>query len=116
MASLPKLKPGLNLYRSSDEAAYVAAIVFLGVLIPVSALLLTLPASDRPFSWSGWCANLAKLGDLRSCIALLLEHWPRAAGGFGISATAAYFGWLTARDEAPLTEPFLTPDTSQPRL
>lgn len=116
MASLPKLKPGLKLYRSSDEAAYVATIVFLVVLIPMAALLLTLPASEQPFSWSGWYANLAKLRDLRSCIALLMEHCPRAVGAFGISVTAAYFGWLTAREESPLTEPFLTPDTSQPRI
>ncbi len=116
MVALPKLRPGLDLYRSSDEAVFAAMIVFLVTLIPVCALLLTLPASSQPFSWSGWYATLVNPRDLRSWMALLVENWPRAIGAFAISMTAAYFGWLTARDEAPLTEPFVTPDKSQPRI
>lgn len=48
MVALPKLNPGLDLYRSSDEAVYAAMIVFLVTLIPMCALLLTLPASGNP--------------------------------------------------------------------
>jgi hypothetical protein len=116
MPSLPKLKPGLKLYRSTDEAVYVATVVFLLSLAPLCGLLLALPAASEPFSWQGWYANLQTLRDPRSAIAMLAAGWPRAVVAIGISVVAAHFGRLSARDEAPLTEPFLTPDETEPRI
>ena len=116
MASLPKLRPGQELYRSSDEATYVAVIVLLVSLAPLTTLLLTLPPSGEPFSWFNWYTDLTSLHDPHNWAALLAARWDRMVVAFGIGMVAAYFGRLTARDEAPLTEPFATPDTSQPRI
>ncbi len=116
MPALPKLKPGLKLYRSTDEAVYVATVVFLLSLVPLFGLLLALPASSAPFSWQDWYANLQALRDPRYAIAMLAAGWPRAVVAIGISVAAAYFGRLSAQDEAPLTEPFLTSDETEARV
>ncbi|MBR2120141.1 MAG: type IV secretion system DNA-binding domain-containing protein [Afipia sp.] len=116
MAALPKLRPGLDLYRSSDEAVYVGFIVFLLSFAPLVALLVALPAADAPYAWGDWGANLAGLRHAGHWGALLAADWPRVALAFAISVIAAHFGRLSARDEAPLTEPFQTPDKGQPRI
>jgi hypothetical protein len=116
MAALPNLKPGLNLYRSSDEAIYVGVILFSVSFVPLLALLLALPAADEPFSWLGWYSNLRSLSDPHHWAAFLTVRWSHAATAFAISVTAAYLGYLDARDQAPLTEPFTTPDKRQARI
>ncbi|WP_024341989.1 type IV secretion system DNA-binding domain-containing protein [Bradyrhizobium japonicum] len=116
MAALPKLRPGLDLYRSSDEAVYVGFIVFLVSFGLLLAPLLALPAADAPFAWRDWGANLASLRHADRWATLLATGWPRVILAVGISMVAAHFARLTARDEAPLTEPFLTPDPRQPRI
>jgi hypothetical protein len=116
MAAFPNLKPGLDLYRSSDEAIFVGVTLFLASLIPLLPLFLALPASDEPFSWLEWYTNLMSLRDSHHWGAFLTIRWPHAAMAFAISVTAAYLGYLDTRDEAPLTEPFATPDKSQARI
>ena len=116
MAALPKLKPGQDLYRSSDEAVYIAAIVFLASLVPLLVLLLALPTSSETFSWSGWYANFVSFRDGPHWSAAMVARWPYALVAVAISVVAAYFGWLDARDDAPLVEPFLTPDKNEPRI
>ncbi len=54
MATLPKLRPGLDLYRSSDEAVYVGFIVFLlsfGLLL--APLLASIWSRSRPLARGG---------------------------------------------------------------
>src|SRR5438128_2282827 len=114
MAALPKLKNGLELIRSSDEGVYVACIVFLLSFGPLLALLFALPATDAPFAWSDWVSSLARLRHADRWLPLLAAGWQRAFLAFGISVVAAHFARLVARDEASLTEPFLTPDPRQP--
>ncbi|UPT87269.1 hypothetical protein HAP41_0000045285 [Bradyrhizobium barranii subsp. apii] len=116
MAALPNLKPGLDLYCASDEAIFVGVILFSVSLIPLLALFLALPVSDEPFSWLDWYTNLMSLRDPHYWAAFLTTRWPHAAMAFAISVTAAYLGCLDARDEAPLAEPFATPDKSQARI
>ncbi|MGY3355093.1 hypothetical protein ACVWZK_001756 [Bradyrhizobium sp. GM0.4] len=116
MVALPKLKAGLDLFRPSDEAIYVGFIVFLLSLGPLLALLLALPASDAPFAWFDWGANLAGLRHADRWVSLLAAGWRRAVLALAISMVAAHFARLFARDEASLTEPFLTPDPRQPRI
>lgn len=116
MVALPKLRPGLDLYHSSEEAVYVGCIVFLISFGPLLALLLALPATEAPFAWTDWGANLASLRHAGRWAALFAAEWPRVALAFAISVIAAYFARLSARDEAPLTEPFQTPDRAQPRI
>jgi hypothetical protein len=116
MAALPKLKPGQDLYRSSDEAVYVAVIVFVISLVPLLALFLALPANTKIFSWSDWYANYVSFRDAPHWGAAVVARWPYALLAVGISAVAACFGWLDARDDAPLVEPFLTPDKNEPRI
>jgi hypothetical protein len=116
MVALPKLRPGLDLYRSSEEAVYAGMIVFVLSLVPVLALLLALPASDGPFAWLVWHHNLISLRDAHHWAGVLATGWRRALAALVVSMVAAYFARLTARDKAPLVEPFQTPDKAQPRI
>ncbi|MEY9154923.1 type IV secretion system DNA-binding domain-containing protein [Bradyrhizobium japonicum] len=116
MTALPNLKPGLDLHRSSDEAIFVGVILFLVSLIPLLAVLLALPTSEQPFLWFDWYTNLMSLRDPHHWGAFLTMRWSHAAVAFAISVTVAYLGYLDARHEALLTEPFATPDKSQARI
>lgn len=116
MAILPKLKPGLDLYRSNDEAIYVGSIVFVLSSIPLIALFITLPSANEPITLFTWSAHLMQLLDTRHWGFLLADGWRRATAAVVIALASAYLAYLTARDEAPLIEPFLTPDKTDPRI
>lgn len=115
MSSLPKLKQGLQLYCSSDEAVYVGSLVFMVVFLITLPLLLALPVGDEPFAWSDWWTHLQRLINRRDWW-VLLTGWRRLFMALGISAISARFSYSIARDEAPLTEPFATLDPAQPRI
>lgn len=116
MPALPKLKTGQHLYRSVGEAFFVSASVLLLSLVPLLAAFLTLPTGHEGFSWSEWQSNFLKLGDAADWLKLMKDRWAYVPAAIVISIVAAYFSWLDARDDAPLLEPFLTPDGNQPRI
>lgn len=78
MAALPNLKPGLDIYRSSDESIFVGAILFSVLLIPLLALFLALPASDELFSCPDGSTNLISLRDPHHRAAFLTTRWRHA--------------------------------------
>lgn len=106
------LKPRPHPFVSTTIGLFIAGIT-LPLIIPV---LLAVAAIPDQFVWSDWMATLADLANGPTLWIHIGAHRPIVFIGVGISVCAGLMACLEARDRAPWTEPFETPDDADPHI
>src|SRR5665213_902046 len=116
MTRLPTLKAGLKLKRSASPAVFTGVMTFVLTLVPCVAVLITMPAPTETLSISNWIHSLQEALGHFKLFELLRAQWVHLIGAIVVSMAAGTFAGYDAWDQAPLVEPFITPNPADPRI
>lgn len=116
MARLPTLKAGLELERPASPAVFTGVMAFILALVLCLTVLITLPATTQTLSISDWVQSFQETLGHFQLVKLLRTHWLHLICAVLISMAAGAFAGYDAWDQAPLVEPFITPNQADPRM
>lgn len=116
MSGPPTLKSGLELQRAKAPAVFTGLMALLLALVPCVIVLMTAPAITETLSASTWIHHGEEMFRHLSLWELPRAHWPYLVTAIVISLMAGAYAGYDAWEQAPLVEPFLTPNPTDPRI
>jgi hypothetical protein len=116
MARLPTLKNGLKLERAAPPAVFTGFMAFAFSLVLSVAVLTSMPATTEMLSISNWVHGLQEMPRHFQLFEFVRTHWLHLICAILVSMAAGGFAGYDAWDQAPLVEPFITPNPADPRI
>jgi hypothetical protein len=100
----------------SAPAVFTGVMAFLLSLVPCAVILMSVPATTEALSISTWSHRFGETVEHFHLWTLLNAHWPYLICAIAISMVAGAYAGRDAWDQAPVVEPFLTPNPADPRM